>query len=65
MRGEEVGGAVFAADQTPHFHMTVENTVHKTGLADYQQLPSILGSTRLLKQPCLSQTTKMLLTLDK
>lgn len=47
----------------PHFHMKgLLRTVHKTVLAVYQQLPSILRPTSLHKQPSLSPTTKMLLS---
>lgn len=59
--GMGVGRAyVFAADQTPpsSHERTVEKTVHKTVLANYQQLPSILRPTSLLPHPCLSPTTK-------
>lgn len=60
-------GVCFCSWPDPPFshERTVENTVHKTVLADYQQLPSILRPTCWLKQPCLSLTTKMLLSLDK
>lgn len=62
-----VRGVCFCSWPDPPFshERNVTNPVHKTVLADNQQLPSILRPTCLLKQPRLSLTTKMLLSLDK
>lgn len=61
------GGICFCSWPDPPFspEKTVENTVHKTVPVDYQQLLSILRPMSLLKQPCLSLTIKMPLSLDK
>lgn len=65
--GVHRGACVFAADQTPHFHM--KGLLRTQCIRQSSQIINncllFLDLRALLRQPCLSLTTKMFLSLDK